>query len=277
MTLFMLYYQFPEDIAVQLFKSKAREYVPQLKIDLSTIAPSFPPGVNIKGLTIDNPQMRLLEADVLNVQPVIMSLFMMKPQLMFYCKGYSGEMKGDIGIQKLQAIWNKKPLPLSMNMKWRNIQLNKIDALKTIPYELEGIFYGLFEYEGVSDAWFDGSGTLKIIVENGNIKLQKPILQLIKTLQFKRFDADFSFKNKVIQLLQSNIDGDIEGSLSGTITLHPIFSRSQINISGKIKPSQDYINKSKLPIQSFISNDKLKNGIPITVTGTIQRPDFNNM
>ena len=276
-TVFMLYYQFPEDIAVQLVKSKARELAPQLKIDLTSIAPSFPPGIQLNGLTVDNAQMRLWEADEMSVQPEFMSIFRLKPSIVFYCKGYSGEMKGDLGITQIQAIWQQKPMPLTFNMKWRNIQLNRIDALKKIPYELDGILYGLFSYEGIAGAWMDGSGTLKVIVENGNITLQKPILQAIKTIQFQRFDADFTFKNKVIQLLQSNIDGDIEGSLSGTITLHPILMRSQINITGKIKPSQDYINKSKLPIKAFIKPDKLKNGIPITLTGTIQRPVFNTM
>lgn len=276
-TVFMLYYQFPEEIAVQLFKSKAKDIAPQLKIDLESIAPSFPPGIQLKGLTVDNEQMRLINTDTMSVQPDFVSIFRLKPSITFYCKAYGGEMKGDLGITRLQAVWQQKPLPLSFNVKWRNINLNSIDALKQIPYELEGIFYGLFSYEGISGAWMDGSGTLKIIVENGNITLQKPILQAIKNIQFKRFDADFSFKNKVIQLLQSNIDGDIEGSLSGTITLHPIFMRSQISITGKIKPSQDYINKSKLPIKAFIKPDKLKNGIPVTLTGTIQRPVFNTM
>lgn len=274
---FMLYYQFPEDIAVQLVKSKAREIIPQLTIDLKSIAPSFPPGIHVKGLTIDNSKMRLLESDTISVQPDFMSIFRLNPAIVFYCNAYSGEMKGDFGITKLQAIWQQKPLPLTFNMKWRNIQLNSINALKKIPYEIEGIFYGLGSYEGISGAWMDGSGTLKVIVENGNITLQKPILQAIKNIQFKRFDADFSFKNKIIQLFQSNIDGDVEGSLSGTITLHPVFMKSQINITGKIKPSQDYINKSKLPIKAFITPDKLKNGIPVTLTGTIERPVFNTM
>jgi len=277
MTLFMLYYQFPEDIAVQLVKSKAREYVPQLTIDLASIKPILPPGIKIKGLTIDNEQARLWQSDTLSVQPVFKSLFLMKPSLFFYCMAFSGEMKGEIGISQLQAIWKKNPLPLYLDIKWRNIQFNKIDTLKKIPYELEGFFDGHLLYEGVSGAWLDGAGNLKVIIQNGNIKLQKPILQVIKTIQFNRFEADFAFKNKVIQLLQSNIDGDVEGSLSGTITLHPIFSRSQINITGKINPSQDYINKSKLPIKAFISPDKLKNGIPITLTGSIQRPVFNTM
>jgi type II secretion system protein N len=276
-TIFMLYYQFPEDIAVQLVKSKANEFAPQLNIDLESIAPSFPPGIKLKGLTIDNAKMRLVKADAMSVQPEFVSILRLKPSMSFYCKAYSGEMKGDFGIMQLQAIWKQKPLPLTFNIKWRNIQLNQIDALKQIPYELEGLFFGLFSYEGISGAWMDGSGTLKAIVENGNITLQKPILQAIKNIQFKRFDAEFSFKNKVIQLLQSNINGDIEGSLSGTITLHPIFIRSQISITGKIKPSQDYINKSKLPIKAFIKPDKLKNGIPVTLTGTIQRPVFNTM
>ena len=277
MMVFMLYYQFPEDIAVQLVKSKAREIVPQLTIDLKSIAPSFPPGIQVKGLTIDNSKMRLWESDAMSVQPDFMSIFRLNPSIIFYCNAYSGELKGDFGISQVQAIWQQKPMPLTFNMKWRNIQLNKIDVLKNIPYEIEGIFYGLVSYEGISGAWMDSSGTLKVIVENGNITLQKPILQAIKNIQFKRFDADFSFKNKVIQLLQSNIDGDIEGSLSGTITLHPVFMRSQINITGKIKPSQDYINKSKLPIKAFITPDKLKNGIPVTLTGSIERPVFNTM
>jgi len=275
--IFMLYYQFPEDIAVQLFKSKARELAPQLKIDLESITPSFPPGIQLKGLTIDQTQMRIWESDELSIQPELMSIFRLKPSIAFYCKGYHGEMKGNFGVTQLETIWKQQPIPLTFNVKWRNIQLNRIDALKQIPYELEGILYGLFSYEGISGAWMDGSGTLKIIVENGNVTLQKPILQVIKTIQFKRFDADITFKNKVIQLLQSNIDGDIEGSLSGTITLHPIMNRSQINITGKIKPSQDYINKSNLPIKAFIKPDKLKNGIPVTLTGTIQRPVFNTM
>ena len=276
-TIFMLYYHFPKDIAVQLFKLKAREMAPQLSIGLESIAPSFPPGIQIEGLTIDKEQMRIWEADTLSVQPEFLSIFRLKPSVFFYCKGYSGEMKGNFGLSQIQAILEQKPLPVQFNIKWRNVQLNRIDALKQIPYELEGLFYGIFSYEGISGAWMDGSGTLKLIIENGNVTLQKPILQAIKSIQFKRFDADFSFNNKIIQLLQSNIDGDIEGSLSGTITLHPIFERSQISISGKIKPSQDYINKSKLPIKAFIKPDKLKNGIPITLTGTIQRPVFNTM
>jgi len=276
-TIFMLYYQFPEDIAVQLVKSKAREIAPQLTIDLESIKPSFPPGIQVKGLTIDTPTMRLWDAALMTAQPEFMSIFHLKPSLFFYCKGYGGEIKGDFGITKLQSLWKQQPLPLSCDVKWRNIQINKIDALKNIPYALEGILFGIFSYKGVTGAWIDGSGTLKLIIENGNITLQKPILQAIKNIQFKRFDADLSFENKVIQLLQSNIDGDIEGSLSGTITLHPIFQRSQINITGKIKPSQDYINKSKLPIKAFIQPDKLKNGIPVTLTGTILRPVFNTM
>jgi len=273
----MLYDQFPEDIAVQLFKSKAREVAPQLQIDLDSIVPSFPPGIQATGLTIDNPKMRVMNADLFTVEPEWMSVVKLKPSLFFYCKGYDGELKGNLALSKIQALWKKEPWPLILDAKWRNIQLNKIEALKEMSGAVEGILYGLLSYEGVSDAWIDGSGTLKIIIENGNVTLAKPILQAIKSIQFKRFDADFSFQSKEIQLLQSNIDGDIEGSLSGTIMLHPVFMRSQINITGKIKPSENYIKKSKLPIKAFIQPDKLKNGIPVTLTGTIQQPVFNTM
>ncbi|KPA17159.1 hypothetical protein MHK_002581 [Candidatus Magnetomorum sp. HK-1] len=276
-TLVMLYYQFPEEIAVQLLKSKASQLAPGLIIDLDTIKPAFPPGVRVEGLTIDDTSMRLLASNVLTVQPDYLSVFKLKPSMQFYCAAYAGEMKGDAGISHMQALWQKKPVPVTFNAKWRNIQLKKIDALNNLPYKIEGILFGIFSYNGTAGAWIDGTGNLKVIIENGNVTLAKPILQAIKNIGFQRFDAEFSFKNKVVQLLQSNINGDIEGSLSGTVTLHPIFSRSRINITGKIKPSENYIKQSKLPIKAFIQPDKLKNGIPVAITGSIRQPIFKTM
>jgi len=276
-TVFMLYYQFPEEMAAQLFKSKMRQIAPELTIDLDAIVPSFPPGIRMNGLTVDHTSQRLWASDTLTFQPDYLSVFKLSPSFQFYCQAYGGEIKGDLGVSQIKPLLEKKSIPLTANAKWRNIQLNKIDPLKKIPYIIEGILYGIFSYEGKTDALIDGTGSLKIIVENGNITLEKPILQAIKTIQFQRFDAEFSFKNKVIQLLQSNINGDIEGSLSGTISLHPVFFRSRINITGKIKPSENYIKQSKLPIKAFIQPDKLKNGIPVTITGSIDRPIFNTM
>ncbi|MBF0450269.1 MAG: type II secretion system protein GspN [Candidatus Magnetomorum sp.] len=276
-TVFMLYYQFPEEMAAQLFKSKMRQLAPELTIDLEKILPAFPPGIRMEGLTVDHSEMRLWASKILTFQPDYLSIFRLSPSVLFYCTGYDGEMKGDAGVTNIKNLWEKKSLPLTFNAKWRNIQLNKIDALSSLPYLIEGVLYGVFSYDGIANSWIDGTGTLKIIIENGNITLEKPILQAIKNIQFQRFDAEFSFKNKVIQLLQSNINGDIEGSLSGTISLHPVFPRSTINITGKIKPSENYIKQSKLPIKAFIQPDKLKNGIPVTITGSINRPIFNTM
>jgi len=273
----MLYYQFPEEIAAQLFQSKMNQLAPQLTVGLDTIVPSFPPGIRMNGLTVDHSSMRLWASDSLTFQPNYSSILRLSASFHFYCTGYGGEMKGDVGITQIKPLLEKKSLPLTANAKWRNIKLNEIEPLKKFPYAVEGILFGLFTYEGSSGAWMDGEGTLKIIIENGNVTLEKPILQTLKSIQFQRFDAEFSFKNKVIQLLQSNIMGDIEGSLSGNISLHPIFSRSRLNITGKIKPSENYIKQSKLPIQAFIQPDKLKHGIPVTITGSIHRPIFNTM
>jgi len=276
-TVVMLYYQFPEEIAVQLLKSKARQIAPGLNINLDTIKPAFPPGVRVEGLTIDDSSMRLWDSNVMTVQPNYMTIFQLKPSIHFYCSAYSGELKGDAGISQMQVLWQKKPVPVSFNAKWRNIQLKKIDSLKSLPYKIEGVLFGIISYNGIAGSWIDGEGKLKIIIENGDLTLAKPILQAIKNIQFQRFDAEISLKNKVIQLLQSNINGDIEGSLAGTVTLHPIFSRSRINITGKIKPSENYIKKSKLPIKAFIQPDKLKNGIPVAITGSIRQPIFKTM
>jgi type II secretion system protein N len=109
------------------------------------------------------------------------------------------------------------------------------------------------------------------------VELQVPLINLIE-LAFINIEADIGFKNRQFQINQCLFKGQqMDGKLSGTITLKNPPGESLLNLTGMIKPHHFFLAdlRKSLPANFIPKKRPGSSGFPVRIMGTIEKPGFS--
>ena len=112
----------------------------------------------------------------------------------------------------------------------------------------------------------------ELILSDCTIELLASVFNL-DNISFKKIEADIALNNNKLQLKQCIFKGkQMDGTMSGTITLKNPFKDSVLNLSGAITPQPLLLeNLSKV---FPVNRKKMEQGvIHITIGGTFDKPD----
>ena len=266
-TVFFIYYLFPSDAVKKQIAFNLNRADPDLNITIDNIKPVFPPGLKLYNVSFYRLSNLLLEAEQIKITPGLLSLFRPKTTFFFKGRAYEGILKGraDITANKLMinadlsGIWTKD-IPVVQDLSNRKIS---------------GMLSGKITYSG--DKEFAGTVNAELTLSDCEVELLTPVFNL-ESFTFESIEADVAMNNQNFQIKQCIAKGrQIEGNVSGFITIEDPPGKSVLNLTGKIKPHSLFLAdlKKVFPTDLLFKKRHGKNGFPVRLSGTFDEPGFS--
>ena len=267
---FFIYYLFPSNTVKNYLTSNLNKAYPGIDVTIDHVKPAFPPGLRFYNVNFYHINDFLLDVEQIKIVPSFFSLFRSKTN--FFFKGRTGE---GIFEGKGELTKNRPSRKVIIDGKLSGIQIKEIAALKNLAgRNISGILNGDFTYRG--DNKSGGNLRAKLIASDCELELLTPVFKL-ESLTFSKIAADLVMKNGELQVKQCIITGDqTDGSLSGSVTLKKPMGKSYLKLSGTIKPDPYFLADLGKDLPANLLPKKIfgKNGFPIRIYGTLDKPRF---
>ncbi len=267
-TAFFIYYLFPSDKIKSFITFNLNKTYPGINIAVDHVKPAFPPGLrlyNVNFFHTDNP---LFTVEQIKIAPGLLSLF--RSKIIFFFKGsaYTGILEG-------KGEFTKNRPEVMIDGKLSGIQIKEISAIKDFTgRNISGVLDGKFTYRNEKE--FGDNLKAELAISGGQLEMVTPLLQM-ESITFKKITADLVMKNMNLQIKKCIINGDqMDGSISGSVTLKNTPGQSYLKLSGKIKLHPLLIEKLGNDLPENLMSKKIfgKNGVHIRIYGTLDNPRF---
>jgi type II secretion system protein N len=265
-TVFFIYYLFPSDKIKDLITVHVNKAYPGITITVDHITPAFPPGLRLYDVNFYHTQDPLFRMDRIKIAPGLLSLFRSKVIFSFNGSAYTGMLEG-------RGELTKNTPEVIIDGKLSGIRIKEISAIEDfIGRSLSGVLDGNFTYRSKNESGDNLKAELAL--SNGQLELSAPLLQL-EHLAFKKITADLAMKNMNLKIKKCIINGDqMDGSISGSVTLKNIPGQSYLKLSGTIQPHPLFIENLENVLPATLLSKKIsgKNGVHIRIYGTLDNP-----
>ena len=272
--IFFLYFLFPSETAEQYAALRLKRINPDFTLAMDRIKPVAPPGLRASGVRLfhlkDPANAPLFQAENLTVSPNLKSLF--QGRLAFSLRGsaYAGSIDGHAEISR-----KSQNRSMDLDVALSQIQIKNITLLRRlIDRDISGVLNGKITFDGAD---LSGTGNAKIVISECTVELLVPLTDL-NQLTFITVEADIDFKNQQFQVNQCLFKGQqMDGKLSGTLTLKDPPGESLLNLTGMVKPHHFFLAelKKSLPANLFPRTRPGSGGFPVRITGTLEKPGFS--
>lgn len=267
-TAFFIYYLFPSDKVKNYITFNLNKTYPGIKIAIDHVKPAFPPGLKLYNVNFYRRHDSLFRAEQIKIAPGFLSLFSSKTIFFFKGSAYTGTLKG-------KGEFTKNSHEIMINGKLSGIRIKKISAIKDfIGRNISGVLDGNFTYRNQKES--GDNLKAELIISNGQLELLTPLFQL-ENLPFKKITAELAMKNMNLQIKKCVITGDqMDGSISGSVTLKDTPGQSYLKLSGTINPHPLFLEElgNDLPTNLLPKRIFGKNGVHIRIYGTLDKPRF---
>jgi type II secretion system protein N len=267
-TAFFIYYLFPSDKIKTYITVHFNKTYPGITIAVDHVTPAFPPGLRLYNVNFYHAHDPLFRMEQIKIAPGLLSLF--RSKIIFFFKGsaYTGILEG-------KGEFTKNTPEVMIDGKLSGIRIKEISAIKdVIGRNITGVLDGDFTYRNKKESGNDLKAEL--IISNGQLELVTPLLQL-ESLAFKKITAELALKNMNLNIKKCIITGDqMDGSISGSVTLKNTPGQSYLKLSGTIKPHPLFLEKLGNDFSANLLPRKIfgKNDVHIRIYGTLDNPRF---
>lgn len=266
-----MYYLFPSNIVKNYITYNLNKIYPDINITIDYIKPAISPGLRLHNVGFYHQNNSLLVAEQIKIAPSLLSLLSPKKTFFFKSKTCGGTIKG-----KGQLVKNESVHPVMIDAKISGIQVKDILAIQNLTdRKISGILGGSFTYN--KDNKSGENLSAKFIISDCEIKLLTPVFML-ESATFSKIEADLELRNRRLQVKQCIIKGNqVDGFISGTITLRKPSAKSILNLAGTIKPHQLFLDKLGKNLPANLLPQKLfdKNGFSIRLYGRLDKPGYS--
>lgn len=269
-TAFFIYYLFPADQIKNYMVFHLNKAHPDINITIDQIKPAFPPGVWLYDVTIYQTNDTLLILKQIKVAPNLLSLFGSKIIFFFKANTCDGMIDGKGELTHDTAFKN-----IHIDATFSDIQISEIHALRRLnSRNISGVLAGHVIYSKDPSSGEDVRAMLSI--SDSEIELLNPILML-ESIAFNIIESDIVVKNRKVQFKQCSLKGhQMDGSIAGSIILKKPLERSVLKLVGTIRPNPTFLASLEKDLPKHLIPKKFfsKNGLPIKLSGTIEKPNF---
>lgn len=264
--LFFLYVLFPSEAIDAYIVSAARKVRPNATISIDSIAPAIPPGVRASGVTFSEGGPLEISLEQLDIVPQLRTLFGPAPAFALRGRSYDGRMTGRIIINRDRTL-------LSLHADLADMQIERMAVVQQISgHHVSGTLSGTIDYEKT-----DGTGrlTANLKASDCRMNLEVPGVNL-KELTFTEVNARLTASNASDLRIESMTakGSQVNGDLSGAIRLKAPHARSELDLTGSVKPHPSFISGLGSAVSMLFQNRSGNNTFPFIIKGTIESPDF---
>ena len=258
------YALFPKDKIKQHLIAMFENHYPGTTLDVQDIGVSLPAGIKLIEPRISFDESNRYEAHKLIVGYRLFSFFGDDHAYALNANAYDGNIKGTIGVSK------KNPQQMSADLDVTDLQAGAIKLLSDMSkHQFAGILNGDITYEKTPA---NQHGSLSLQITECKIPLMVSFINL-GVLDFNDIQMEAKLTNKNLGITSCILKGpQVDGDISGSITLSDVFEQSRLNLTGTLKPHPDFI--ATLP-QNIIPRNLIgPNGINFKIMGTLENPNF---
>ncbi|UCD89892.1 MAG: type II secretion system protein GspN [Desulfobacterales bacterium] len=270
LTTFFVYYLFPADQIKNYMVYQMNKTHPDINITIDQIKPAFPPGVWLYDVAVVQVNDALLISKQIKIVPNLLSLFGSKIIFFFKANTSDGMING-----KGELTPNTDFRKIHIDATLSNIQISEIGTVKRLTSRnISGILEGHVTYS--QDRASGEDVRARLTISDGKIDLLNPVLML-ETIAFNMIESDIVIKNRKVQFKQCRLKGDqMDGNIAGSIILKKPLERSVLKLVGTIRPHPTFLEslEKDLPKQLIPKNFFNKNGLPVKLSGTLEKPIF---
>ena len=271
-TVALLYYCFPSDAVRDYFRAMGLRANPRLALSVDRVEPSILVGlkfIKTKVALEDTPDRVILTADRLLIKPHLLSLLLGKSKFSFHCAAYQGDVSGSVLFKK-----DPKTGFIDTEIALSNIHVGDYPYFSyLIGRPLEGTLGGTISYSG-HNLMLDGSGKANLRLSDGKVHFVQPFLTL-ESIDFNEMEIDAVLKKQKINVTRLELKGEqLQGTLSGTITIKEQLDQSSLDLKGTIEPFAALF-KSNPEIQDTVAVLKQRLGqgtLSFVIRGTLKEP-----
>jgi len=265
-TAFFIYYLFPSDKIKNYITVQVNKTYPDITIAIDHVTPVFPLGLGLYNVNFYHTQGPLFRMEQIKLAPRLLSLFRSKIKFCFKGSAYTGILEG-------KGEFTKNTPEVMIDGKLSGIRVKEISAIRdVIGRNITGVLDGDFTYRNKKES--GNNLKAELIISNGQLELVTPLLQLDR-LDFKKITAELVLKNMNLNVKKCIINGDqMDGSISGSVTLKNTPGQSYLKLSGRIKPQPLFLEKLGNDLPANLLPKKIfgKNGLHIRIYGTLDNP-----
>lgn len=278
LTLGLLYYRFPSDAVEGFLQARVDKINPQLALSMERVSPTFTFGLKflepelLLKTTLQKP---IFKAERFLVRPVFLSLFRDEWTFCYNAHAYKGVFEGCTSVAK-----EKNDSPFQTTLELKDVPMGGANPLKeVIGRNLEGILNGTVTYNGQTKSLIGGTGEVDLRLSEGQMELVEPILNLT-AIGFHEITVKLTLSNRKLNLTRVALRGtNMNGTLTGVVSLNNEITRSSLNLRGSLEPFADFIKDlTDSPDAVRLIRQRLHRGkINFVIRGTIGEPNFRFM
>jgi type II secretion system protein N len=265
---FFTWYLFPEDEIKKYLVNRFENAKPGYGLSIASVRPVFPPGLQVRGISISNAGNELFRADQARVKPRMVSL-LSDPAFLVDVETYEGNVKARVVIPKADG---KGGVEMTADLK--GIQIRGMEDLqKRSKYKFSGLLAGNVMYKGDGKT---GNGEANLVFSEFKIETDTPFFNL-EQLLFSAVQAKLSLKAPgELQIKECVMKGgQAEGNLSGSISMKSPMEKSLLNITGSVKPHPTLMAKLGNLVSMVLKKKGGQDDFPFKISGTLDQPNFS--
>ena len=269
----LLYLRFPSDAVKDYIQAEGERANPPFTLSVDHIGPLIPFGLKFVKTRVslrDSPNTLILKADGLSLRPSLLSLLGGKPDYSFRCAAYKGDTSGSIRLQE-----EGKKASVDAEIELTNVDLGEYTYLQElIGRTVKGTLSGTIKYNGQYRPMLDGSGEANLSLSEGMVELAEPFLTL-KSIDFDEMEIDMVLNKRKINVGHLEFKGkQLQGKLSGTISLGKVLSESALSLSGTIEPFAALFESAEGAQETvaFLRGRLNQGTFTFTIEGTLGQP-----
>ena len=271
--LVLLYCRFPSEAFKDYLQVTAAGVFPQHVLLMEKVRPSFPVGLKLVQTTISaraKPDMNLFAAESILIRPVLWSFLQGKSKYNFACHAYGGDLSGCVHFTENSAAG-----PFTASIELQDVCVDNYTGFPSlVGSNIKALLNGGITYSGRYGSFIEGTGQGHLTVSDGRINFSQPIL-IFDSIDFDELLINFVLKGQKIELSHVQLKGrEIQGTLSGNISLKKDFLRSTLNMKGSIEPFPAFFkNLENTPAASrFLKQPQRNNRFSFVIYGTLKDP-----
>lgn len=269
-TAFFLFYLFPKETLIDYVEYQIYRLDPSFRLTIGDLQPYYPPYVKGSDVAVYYQQAPVLTVSSALVRPGLATFFSNGTIVTF--KGqinegrFNGHVKREGGFKAAQ---------ITVDMDLDRIQLEDINGLRSISgVSLAGQIAGKVTHSNGKSKPRQGKADL--ILSDCTFQLADSYFG-IKGVRFSRIELGLTLQDRTLSLDRIDMTGSqINARFNGTVAIQSPYNRSQLKLKGKIRPHAEFLARLKKEIPAPLWPDKqtLNKGLPITISGTVKRPQL---
>ena len=268
---FFLYYLFPRKALEDYIDYQVYRLNPDFRLTIGDLGLYYPPYVKVGDLTVHHLQKPILTVSSARVRPGLATFLNSGTIVAFNGYIHKGRFSGTINRE---GNFPKGSTALDVDLD--GIQLEDVNGLRLVSgLSFSGRVAGNIVH--INENTKPDQGKADLVFSDCTIQLaDKPFG--INIMRFSRIEMDLNLQDQTLKVHRLEMTGtQINARFDGTVAVNSPLKRSQLNLTGKVQLHAEFMAglKKKIPAPLWPDKQTFKNGLPISIAGTIQSPQLD--